>query len=54
MKNKKRPKKQQKHKRSDTYEPLLKTNLSFDELLKLSAHTSLPKDEVIRGSRSKR
>ncbi len=31
----------QKKKRAEKYEPLVKTNLSFDELLKISAHTSL-------------
>jgi hypothetical protein len=34
-----------KKKRSEKYEPLVKTDLSFDELLKLSAHTSISKTE---------
>ena len=44
--------KKQKNKRSETYEPLVSTNLSFDKMLKLAAHTPLPKDEKIHGSRS--
>lgn len=35
----------QKGKRAEKYEPLVKTNLSFGELLKLSAITSIPKEE---------
>jgi hypothetical protein len=50
MKNKKS--KKQKNNRSETYEPLVSTNLSFSKMLKLAAHTPLPKDEKIAGSRS--
>jgi hypothetical protein len=47
-------KKAKKKKRSKGYDPLVKTNLSFDEMLKLAATTSLPKKEKIKGSRSKK
>lgn len=34
----------QKKERAEKYEPLVETDLSFDELLKLSAHTPPPKE----------
>ena len=33
-----------KKKRASKYEPLVKTDLSFDELLKLAAHTKPPEE----------
>lgn len=35
----------QKKKRAEKYEPLVVTDLSFDEILKLAAHTPPPKKE---------
>ena len=43
-----------KNKHSGIYEPLLKTKLTFEQLLKVAAHTPLPEDEKIKGSRSKK
>ena len=46
--------KKKRSKRPETYDPLVKTNLSFGQLLTLAAKTPLPEGKKIKGSRSKK
>jgi hypothetical protein len=46
--------KKKRQKRAKNYDPLVKSNLSFDEMLKLAAKTPLPKKKKIKGSRSRK